>query len=135
MPYSLKDTQEPPRCLQCGSVILYGRRGRKFCCVGCKNRYHNQRNYPIRGKTASEVLRILENNRAILAKLIHLGVRTVDRTTLDSLGFDAGYMTTFHKTRTRSVYSCLDIRYEMTPSRVKNIGFLWEGAENDKTAF
>ena len=134
MAYSLKDTQEPSRCLQCGEVILYGRKDRRFCCAACKNRWHNQRNYPIRGKTASQVMRILETNRSILAKLIHLGVHDIDRITLSHLGFDFNYMTSFHKTQTRSIYTCLDIIYEMTPSRVKKLKFLWEGADNNANA-
>ena len=35
--------------------------------------------------------------------------------------------------RHRWVYTCLDIRYELTPTRIKNIAYLWEGAEGDKT--
>ena len=117
------------RCPQCGEVLGNGRVDRRFCSVRCKNLWHNRQRSPNRSKEVQRVLRILERNREILDKLLKLGIHSVDRPTLIHLGFNMNFFTSLQKTgRQRCVYSCLDIRYELTPTRIKNISFLWEGA-------
>lgn len=133
MPYSLKDIPEPGHCLQCGELIVYGRQDRKFCCTACKNKYHNQRIYPVRGRTARHVLRVLDNNRGILVKLMRMGIRSMDRMTLSHLGFDDHFMTSCQKRKGHLVYTCLDVVYEMTPSRIKKLAFLGEGADTSES--
>lgn len=123
------DENKQARCLQCGNLLTYGRVDRVFCSLTCKNRYHNRHRGPDRNKEIKKVFRILENNRDLLEKLLKMGLRNVDRLTLLHLGYNINYFTSLQKLRHRWVYTCLDIRYELTPTRVKNISFLWDGEE------
>ena len=129
--YTEKDTDSPPRCLQCGKVITYGRVDRRFCSVTCKNLWHNRQRYPSKDKEMKKVLRILDRNRDVLEKLIKLGIRSLDRTTLLHLGYNPNYFTSLQKLRRHWVYTCLDIRYELTPTRIRNLSFLWDGGEDE----
>ena len=107
------------RCLMCGEVFSSGRVDRLFCSTRCKNMWHNR-------------LRIPDKNRNVLEKLIKLGVYSVDRLTLIHLGFNMSYFTSMEKIRHRWVYSCLDIQYELTPTRIKHMKYLWEGVDDVK---
>ena len=129
--YTEKDTDSPPRCLQCGKVMTYGRVDRRFCSVTCKNLWHNRQRYPSKDKEIKKVLRILDRNRDVLEKLIKLGIRSLDRTTLLHLGYNPNYFTSLQKLRRHWVYTCLDIRYELTPTRIRNLSFLWDGGEDE----
>ena len=129
--YTEKDTDSPPRCLQCGKVMTYGRVDRRFCSVTCKNLWHNRQRYPSKDKEVKKVLRILDRNRDVLEKLIKLGIRSLDRTTLLHLGYNPNYFTSLQKLRRHWVYTCLDIRYELTPTRIRNLSFLWDGGEDE----
>ena len=120
------------RCPQCGKVISFGRPDRRFCSVSCKNRWHNRRRYPNKGKEMSRVLRVLYKNREVLEKLMRLELNGIDRPTLIHLGFNLNYFTSLEHIRNHWVYSCLDIRYELTPTRIKNLQFLWEGADGEE---
>ena len=128
-----ENSKKEIRCPQCGKVVTYGRVDRRFCSLTCKNLWHNRQRYPNKEKEVKRVLRILDNNRDVLDKLIKMGMRSVDRITLSHLGYNPNYFTSLQKMRHRWVYTCLDIRYELTPTRIKNIAYLWEGAEGDKT--
>lgn len=121
------------RCPQCGKVVTYGRVDRRFCSVSCKNLWHNRQRYPNKDKEVKRVLRILDNNREVLDKLIKMDMRSVDRTTLLHLGYNTNYFTSLQKLRHRWVYTCLDIRYELTPTRIKHIAYLWEGGDSAKS--
>ena len=44
------------------------------------------------------------------------------------------YFTSLQKIRNRWVYSCLDIQYELTPTRIKNLRYLWEGVGEETAA-
>ena len=129
--YTEKDTDSPLRCLQCGKVMTYGRVDRRFCSVTCKNLWHNRQRYPSKDKEMKKVLRILDRNRDVLEKLIKLGIRSLDRTTLLHLGYNPNYFTSLQKLRRHWVYTCLDIRYELTPTRIRNLSFLWDGGEDE----
>ena len=123
------DENKQARCLQCGNLLTYGRVDRVFSSLTSKNRYHNRHRGLDRNKEIKKVFRILENNRDLLEKLLKMGLRNVDRLTLLHLGYNINYFTSLQKLRHRWVYTCLDIRYELTPTRVKNISFLWDGEE------
>ena len=122
MPYLLPEFKSPLQCLECGSPLGYGRHDRKFCSPNCKNRWHNERRYPGRDRTVARVLKILDTNRDILAKLLRMGIREMDRRTLLQLGFRPEYATSFQWSgRRRQFYGCYDYSYELTPSRIKRI--------------
>lgn len=133
MPYD-SDTHKskPVHCLQCGAPIYFGRQGKKFCCLQCKNKWHNERAYPNRSLPVGRILHILDANRCILVKLMNMGIRTMDLPTLIHLGFDPLYVTSFRKEGIRSVYTCFDVQYELTPSRIKRISFLGGGVMGEK---
>ena len=116
------------RCPQCGRVINYGRVDRRFCSVECKNLYHNRQRYPRRDKEARRVLRILLSNHDILDRMLKMGLTGMDRLSLMHLGYRIDYFTSLERQRHRWVYTCLDIRYELTPTRVKNLAYLTPSA-------
>lgn len=122
-------TDQPAYCPQCGTPLSQGRVDRRFCSVRCKNLWHNRRRFPDKDREIRKVLRILDNNREVLEKLIKMGVNSIDRVTLAHLGCNLNYFTSLDRQRHRWVYTCLDIRYEMTPTRVRNLEFLWEGVD------
>ena len=112
-------------CEECGHPILSGRRGRKFCCAACKNRWHNRKKDPPRDREVSRVVKILISNREILCKLVKMGITSIDRLTLLRLGFDLEYSTSFRWVgRSHQVFTCFDYTYELTPSRVKQIAWI-----------
>ena len=111
----------PSRCLCCGKPLLsYGRADRKYCGSACKNRYNNQHR-PSPGQERLRIIRILDTNRDILHKLLKLGITSIDRVSMSHLGFNPEYATTCHRTGTRLIYSCFDITYEQTPTRIWRI--------------
>ena len=120
------------RCPQCGKPLESGRTDKRFCSQACKNRWHNRQRLSNHDKEIQRVLRVLNRNREVLERLLKLGLRSVDRPTLIHLGFNMNYFTSLHRDGSRRwIYSCLDIRYELTPTRIKNISFLWEGAGSE----
>ena len=113
------------RCLQCGGVIDYGGRpDRKFCSPGCKNRYHNYRRYRRRDIAQRSVFGRLEKNYEVLDKVINLGVDAMDRITLAYMGFDPAYATSYCRLGRKHIYTCFDIRYELTASKVRAISVI-----------
>ena len=123
-------------CPMCGKVVSYGRVDRRFCRKKKKNRYHNRLRYieKEKQKEVRHVMRVLHENREVLEKLIKLGMTSIDRLTLLHLGFNMCYFTSLQKIRNRWVYSCLDIQYELTPTRIKNLRYLWEGVGEETAA-
>lgn len=115
------------RCPQCGKLLEYGRVDRRFCSVACKNLWHNRLRYPAREKEIKRVLRILNNNRDVLDKLLKLDITNLDRVSLEHLGFNVNYFTSMYRYRNYFVYTCLDIRYELTPTRIRKLSYLGEG--------
>lgn len=117
------------RCPQCGKLLEYGRVDRRFCSVACKNLWHNRLRYPAREKEIKRVLRILNNNRDVLDKLLKLDITNLDRVSLEHLGFNVNYFTSMYRYRNYFVYTCLDIRYELTPTRIRKLSYLGEGVD------
>ena len=125
MEYKLEDSGDLSRCLQCGSVIDYGGRpDRKFCSAGCKNRYHNYRRFRRRDVAQRSVVSKLEKNYEVLDRIIQMGAKSVDRVTLAYMGFDPAYSTSYCHLGRKHIYTCFDIRYELTSSRVKSISLM-----------
>lgn len=129
MRYFTESLNLPERCAQCGTLIGPGRTGRKFCSAACKNRWHNQHRLPDKDREAKRVIRILSNNRTLLLRLLNMGVRNIDRLTLMNLGYNLNYFTSVHKAGNRLVYACLDVKYELSPTRMKKIELLRMGVE------
>lgn len=121
MSYTSEKMPQAAYCLYCGREMPAGRPDRKFCCVTCKNRYHNRHKYPCREQVEQRIFRILERNHAILDKLLRLGIHSLDLMTLSQLGYNKDYVTSYRKQGIRNEYLCFDVRYELTPSRIKKI--------------
>ena len=110
-----------PVCLECGDKIKYGRSDKKFCCEDCKNR-HNNKMAKFSRANRRKVMAMLSRNYAILEQLIKSGIKSVEVTDLISEGFVPDCVTGFHKNRFQSdEFSCFDIKYKMTDSRVYSI--------------
>lgn len=125
MEYHLEDKESLSRCLQCGNVIDYGGRpDRKFCSQGCKNRYHNYRRFHRRDLSERAIMGTLDRNYQVLEKLLAMRVKSMDRVTLAFMGFDPGYSTSYCRIGRHNVYTCFDIRYELTSSRIRKIGYM-----------
>lgn len=113
------------RCIQCGRPIDGGGRpDRKFCSAGCKNRYHNYRRSRRKDLAQRSILGALEKNYEVLDKLLLMDVKSLDRVTLAFMGFDPAFSTSFCRLGRHNVYTCFDICYELTPSRIKRIRLL-----------
>lgn len=108
-------------CICCGDLILYGRPDRKFCSSTCKNRWHNRQKYPAQELVERRIIRILRRNHDILDRLIRLDIHSLDRVTLMSLGYHPDYVTSYRRVGVRNEYTCFDIHYELTPTRIKKI--------------
>ena len=94
---AMTDDLEPfAFCICCGKPLsAAGRLDRKFCDERCKNRYHNRIRYPKRESRQQEILHILDRNRSILARLVTLGIHSLDRRALQHLGYDTDYITSY----------------------------------------
>lgn len=119
--YKLEDNV--PRCLYCGEVlsISSGRPDRKFCSIECKNGYHNSIRKVSTRHYHDRICRMLENNFSILKHLLAMGVTSIDRRTLRELHFNHELSTSYSKIGHRNHYTCFEIHYDLTPTRVINI--------------
>lgn len=114
------------QCLQCGKELpLSGRTDRKFCCADCKNQYHNrQRRYPLKDEMEWAVFQALKTNYTILNHLRKMGVRTIELATLSQLGYDTRYVTSFIRMGRRQIFTLFDLKFEMTPTKLKRLSSL-----------
>ena len=136
MGYLTKDSSEGiNHCLACGDIIEYGlgRQDRKFCSPGCKNRYHNKRRAQSWERYQQKIQKTLEDNHKILSKLLQLGLTSIDLVSLGRLGYNFNYVTSYHKIGRRSLYSCYDITYEATPSRILHLESHWDSGSGLET--
>ncbi|MBR5562868.1 MAG: hypothetical protein IKW11_01415 [Bacteroidales bacterium] len=109
-----------PVCLECGDKIRYGRTDKKFCCDECRMKYHHEQVKS--SKTYKRrILSMLSRNYDILENLIRSGVESVDLLELEGLGFIPGVVTSYLKVNKHDEYTCFDIKYIMTPTRVTGI--------------
>lgn len=113
-------TRHMPVCLECGDKIRYGRTDKKFCCEECKNKHYNRLAKDSR-KLRRKVLRQLDRNYEILESFLHSGMTSADLTDIMSMGFSPGIVTSCKRMRSRIEYTCFDIKYIMTPSRLSSI--------------
>ena len=116
-----EEDKEEKRCLECGDVLPYGRRDRKFCSESCKNRWHYQSHSWLKGLKV-RTLATLDRNHAILERLLDSGVTSIDIPDLAQMGYNFDCVTSFHKVRNRGEYRCYDIKYCMSEGRVFRLG-------------
>jgi hypothetical protein len=107
-------------CLECGDRINYGRTDKKFCCHDCRQKYNNQQVKSGRAYRR-RMMAALARNYSILDGLLKSGVKSVDIVDVVSMGFVPGVVTSYHKIRRHDEYSCFDIKYIMTSSRICSI--------------
>ena len=50
------------RCLNCGKVIVNGRPDKLFCCVRCKNAWHNAKQWMQKNRKEKVISRLLKNS-------------------------------------------------------------------------
>ena len=109
-----------PVCLECGDKIRYGRADKKFCCDNCRTKYNNEQIKSSR-TYRRRILGALDRNYEILEDLLKSDVTSIELIDLEGLGFCPGLMTSYCKQCKHDEYSCFDIKYIMTPTRVYSI--------------
>lgn len=119
MSYTLKDPDKG-KCLQCGCEI-YGRPGKKFCSIGCKNAFHNNKASNIR-KVRIRTISGLNKNYDVLNLLIKSDIRTIPIVRIREMGFDENLITgSRHALCKHCEESCFDIVYYRTSAKIFNI--------------
>lgn len=109
-----------PVCLECGDKIRYGRTDKKFCCDECRSRHNNMQAQ--KGRTfRRRMLSILSKNYEILDSLIKSDVDSIDLMDLMAQGFISSVVTSYRKCGSHNEFSCFDIKFIMTSTRVYSI--------------
>ena len=115
-----KKVQKTYRCLNCGKEGV-GRPDRKFCCVECKNAWHNSQLRASR-LCMSRISTALGRNYKILRESLERGELSIDLMTLEDRGFRPSYITGYNPVRYGpDTYRCFDISYCRSSSRVYRI--------------
>lgn len=109
-----------PVCLECGDRIRYGRTDKKFCCDSCRTKYNNEQIKASR-KYKRRILALLSRNYEILDGLLKSDVDAIDLIELEGQGFSPGVVTSYHKVNKHDEYTCFDIKYIMTATKVCSI--------------
>lgn len=109
-----------PICLECGDRIRYGRTDKKFCCDDCRMRHYNEMAKAGRA-FRRRTLKALNRNYELLEGLYKAGLDSIDLMDLVSMGFTPTAMTSWRKSGRHDEYSCFDIKYIMTGTRVYSI--------------
>ena len=108
------------KCLWCGAD-LYGRPDKKFCSQACKNAWNNSRNSDNR-LLRNRIITALMVNYRILERVLNAENSSLELRTAEDFGFRPSYITGYRRTCGRhDEYSCFDIRYCQTPTRLVNI--------------
>ncbi len=120
MDYEKKNERHISICLECGDKIRYGRTDKKFCCEDCKNKHHNK--LAKAGRVLkNKILGSINKNYEILDDLVRRGVDSIGLAEMMAIGFAPGIMTSYRKTGKHDEYTCYDIRYIMTKTRIYSI--------------
>lgn len=115
-----KYARHMPRCLECGDQIRYGRTDKKFCSERCKAKHHNDQAKAGRA-FRHKVTGMLNRNYEILEEVIMSGADSVDLIDLMSLGFVPDMVTSYRRSGKHDHYTCYDIKYIMTSTRLFSI--------------
>ncbi len=106
------------RCLVCGTALV-GRTDKKFCSDQCRSIENNKSKYESQ-RPILDVNKILRKNRSILKSLCPVGMATVRKEILDSMGFDTGIFSSIFLNKRKQVYY-FSYDYGFTPLIVKGI--------------
>lgn len=128
MNYKYNDREHKATCLECGDEFEYGRNGRKFCCISCKNRYNNRRTQYSKAMRV-KVMNVLGRNYEILDRLVKTGVTKIPVVELKQLGFNPDYVTSYSKVRRHDVFSCFDISFTLMASMATRIMRIYSSVE------
>ncbi len=120
MDYDKKIMKHRSLCLECGNIIRYGRTDKKFCCDDCKAKHHNDQAKAGRS-FRNKVLKAMEKNYGILDELVRNGYDSADLIELMARGFAPGMVTSYSRSGRHDVFTCYDIRYIMTRTRIYSI--------------
>ncbi len=120
MDYGQKQKKQRSLCLECGNVIRYGRTDKRYCCDECKIKHNNDTSRAGR-VYRTKVLRMMDRNYEILDELVRSGTDSADLSELLAAGFVPGIVTSYRKQGKHDVYTCYDIRYIMTHTRIYSI--------------
>ncbi len=120
MGYEKKFIRHMPLCLECGNAIRYGRTDKKFCSADCRTRHHN--NQAKAGRAfRNKVLKAMDRNYEILDELLRNGEDSAGLIELMSMGFIPGLVTSYSRSGSHNVFTCYDIKYIMTPTRIFSV--------------
>jgi len=89
-------------CLECEEKIS-GRADKKFCSDYCRNSYNNRKNRDSKNLMRNVHNRLRKNYR-ILEKLNPNGKTTVQKSTMQTMGFNFTYFTNIYRTKKGTVY-------------------------------
>lgn len=117
MDYKKKYDRHMPVCLECGDKIRYGRTDKKFCCDDCRTRHFNEM-AKIGRAFRRRMINVLTRNYGLLEGLYKAGVESVDIMDMIAMGFIPSAVTSYHKVGKHDEYSCFDIKYIMTSTRI-----------------
>lgn len=109
-----------PLCLECGNQIRYGRTDKKFCCEDCKTRHHNALARAAR-TYKNKVISIINRNYEVLDALLREGTESADLVDLVTMGFVPGVVTSYRRSGKHDVFTCYDIKYIMTGTKIYSI--------------
>ena len=115
-----KTPRRTAHCLHCGDKISYGRTDKKYCCEDCRVSHHNELSKGSRTFRRRLMARLLANYE-LLERLVMSGIESIPLIELVSMGFNPDLMTSCRKTGCHMQYSCFDIIYIMTQTRVSSI--------------
>jgi hypothetical protein len=107
-------------CLECGDQIRYGRTDKKFCCEDCKVKHYNDRMKASRS-FRNKVIAIINRNYEVLDALLKGGVDSADLVDLMAMGFVPGAVTSYKRSGKHDVFTCYDIKYIMTSTKVCSV--------------
>lgn len=115
MAYRIKT--EEAFCLECGDMMPYGRKDRKFCCTKCKDDYNNRQRRMSR-LAKLRIINALERNYDILDKLLSQGITSVDFYELKVLGYDPDFVTSSRRYKRYLECCCFDIKFLMSTHQI-----------------
>ena len=115
-----KKSREVSTCLHCGNKIKYGRSDKKFCCEDCRDMHHNSQSKSSR-VFRRRVLSQLSVNYKILTEIWRTGIDSIDLAEAQMAGFTPGVFTSFNRRGAHNEYSCFDMKYIMTATRIYSV--------------
>ena len=108
------------RCLECGTDLSYGRKGRKFCSDKCKNDWHNRENHLARTVHLT-IISSLNRNYEVLMRINRMGMPSVNLEDLVKMGFNPAIFTGHRIIKGHNQYSCFEFDYYLSTNRISHI--------------